>query len=97
MLLLTGQADSNFRFLLLELLLVDQLADLPPLVEASIGQEWQFHISTVRAHIGRSSRRSTLLLVEASIGQEWQFHISTVRAHIGKSTGRSTTPTSTGI
>ena len=26
---------------------------------ASSGQEWQFHISPVRAHIGRSSGRST--------------------------------------
>ena len=30
----------------------DQLADLPPVV-ASSGQQWQFHIHTVRAHIGR--------------------------------------------
>ena len=27
---------------------------------ASSGQEWQFHICTVRAHIGRSTGRSTL-------------------------------------
>ena len=26
---------------------------------ASSGQEWQFHICTVRAHIGRSTGRST--------------------------------------
>ena len=46
--------NANFTFLLLELILADQLADLPP-VQASSGQEWQFHISTVRAHIGRST------------------------------------------
>ena len=39
--------------------LADQLADLPPLVEASSGQEWQFYFSTVRAHIGRSTGKST--------------------------------------
>ena len=43
-------------FLLLQLILEDEvadlLADLPP-VMASSGQEWQFNISTVRAHIGR--------------------------------------------
>ena len=49
------------------------------------------HISTVRAHIGRSTDRSTPP-VEASSGQEWQFYISTVRAHIGRSTGRSYPP-----
>ena len=48
---------SNFTFLLLELILADEvadlLADLSPPVVASSGKEWQFHISTVRAHIGR--------------------------------------------
>ena len=34
------------------------LADLPPLVDASSCQEWQFHISTVRAHIGSTGRSS---------------------------------------
>ena len=33
--------NGNFRFLLLELILADQQADLPP-VEESSGQEWQF-------------------------------------------------------
>ena len=54
--------NGNFTFLLLEFILADQVADLlvdlPPVV-ASSGQEWQFHIATVRAHIGRSSGRST--------------------------------------
>ena len=50
--------NGDMTFLLLELILADQLADLP-LVQASSGQEWQFHISTVRVHIGRSTGRST--------------------------------------
>ena len=52
----------------------DELADLPPLVEAYNGQQWQFQISTVRGHIGRSIGRSTgrsTLVVETSYGQEW--------------------------
>ena len=65
----------------------------PPVV-ASSGQEWQYQISTVRvhigrAHIGRSTGRSTPPVV-ASSGQEWQYDISNVRAHIGRSPGRST-------
>ena len=55
------------------------LADLPPVL-ASSGQEWQFHIATVKAHIGRSSGRST--------PQYWHLvvkngNFSTVRVHIG--------------
>ena len=49
--------NANFTFLLSELILADDVADLltdlSPLVVASCGQEWQFHISTVRAYIGR--------------------------------------------
>ena len=67
---------------------IGRSADLPPQVLASSGQEWQFHIATVRAHIGRSSGRFIPLVV-ASSGQEWQFNIATVRTHIGRSTGRS--------
>ena len=48
--------NSNFTFLLLEFILADQP---PPQVLAPIGQEWQFYISTVRVHIGRSHGRST--------------------------------------
>ena len=47
--------NGDFTFLLLELILVDQLADLSPQVEASNGEECQLHIPTVRAHIGRST------------------------------------------
>ena len=54
MLILTAQADSNFRCLLLELILADRLAHLPPIV-ASSGQEWQCDISTVSPQSGRSS------------------------------------------
>ena len=60
-----------------------------PLGEASSDHEWQFQISTVRVHIGRSTGISTHL-GEASSDHEWQFQISTVRVHIGRSTGIST-------
>ena len=50
--------NGDFTFLLLELILADQLADLIPPLGAFSGLEWQFHISTVRAHIGRSTGRS---------------------------------------
>ena len=53
------------KFILLELI----LADLPPVL-ASSGQEWQYEIYTVRAHIGRSPGRSTSSVV-ASSDQEW--------------------------
>ena len=43
--------NDDFIFLLIELILADQVANLPP-GEAYSGQEWQFYISTVRAHIG---------------------------------------------
>ena len=75
--------NDDYRLLLLELILADQLADLPPLVVACSGEEWQFHISNVRAHIGRSTGRSTPQLVACS-SKQWQFHISTVRVHIGR-------------
>ena len=51
------------RFLLLDLILADQLTDLSPpphpLEVASSGQEWKYGISTVRAHTGRSTGRSS--------------------------------------
>ena len=61
--------NGHFTFLLLQLVLADQLADLSLPLEASSGQEWPFHISTVTAHIGRSPGRSSPL-VEASSAQE---------------------------
>ena len=85
--------NGDLTFLLLVLILADEvadlLADLTPTVLASSGQEWQFDIPTVRAraHIGRSSGRSTgrsTPLVVASSGQEYQFYNSTVRGHIGR-------------
>ena len=75
---------------MLELILADQLPDLPQVVACS-AQEWQFHISSVRAHIGTSAGRSTQM-VKASSEQEWQFYIPTAGAHIGRSTGRSSPP-----
>ena len=70
---------------MLEPILADQVADLTPLGQATSGQEWQFHISTVRAHIDRSPVRYTPQ-VQTSSGQEWQYEIATVRAHIGRLT-----------
>ena len=42
------------RFVLVVLILADQLDNLAS-IEASNGQEWQYEISSVRAHIGRST------------------------------------------
>ena len=56
---------------------------------ASSGQEWQYDISTVRAHVGRSTGISTPPVVVSS-GEEWQYEISPVGVHIDGSTGRST-------
>ena len=54
--------NGDFSFLLLDFILADHLPHLPlhP-VGASSGQEWQYEISTVRAHIDRSTGRSTFL------------------------------------
>ena len=54
----TVYLNGNLRFSLFELILEDQLADLPPGRSAS-GSEWQFQIFIVRAHMGRSTGRST--------------------------------------
>ena len=65
--------NDNMRFLLLELILADQLADLSaPLEEASSGQEWQYEISTVSAHISRSTGRyiSPFLLLELIVADQ---------------------------
>ena len=62
-----------------------------PPVAPSSGQEWQYDISTVRAHIGRSTGRSNPPVLLSS-GQKWQYDISTIRAHIGRSTGRFMPP-----
>ena len=55
-------------FLLLEVILADQLADLPPSVVASSCQEWQCEISTVRAHSGRSTGKSTPTYTQGIMG-----------------------------
>ena len=71
-----------------ELILADQLADIPPLV-ASSGEEWEYVIPSVRAHVGRAHNgRSTgrsIPSLMASSGEEWQYVIPTIRAHIGRS------------
>ena len=51
--------NGNCRFVLLKLILADELADLPPSRSAS-SSEWSFLISIVKAHAGRSTGRSTL-------------------------------------
>ena len=78
--------EWQFYISTLQLILVDQLADLPPTVESSHGQ---FYISNIRANIGRSTGRIHPLQVESCCGEEWQFYISTIRANTGRSTGRS--------
>ena len=50
--------NGNCRFVLLKLILADELADLPPSRSAS-SSEWSFLISIVKAHAGRSTGRST--------------------------------------
>ena len=91
---------------MLEFILADQLVDLLPLIQASSAQEWQFQVSIVTGHIGRSTGRSTpqpyyrqlvakngnfrFLLLELTCNMD-------VRAHIGRSTGRSTPTPTTGI
>ena len=65
--------NGYMTFLLLKLIWADQLADLPPPVEACSGQEWHFHISTVRAHIGIFTfllLKLMLAVVEACSGEE---------------------------
>ena len=74
--------NGNFTFLLLELI----LADLPPVV-ASSGQEWQFYIATVRAHIGRSSGRSAPQ-VDLPVDLNGNFRFLLLRAHMDRSAGR---------
>ena len=44
---------------MLEFILADQLADVSPHLQASHGQEWQFQIAIVTAHIERATGRST--------------------------------------
>ena len=50
----------NVTFLLLQLILADQVRDLPPIqVESCCGEEWQIYISTFAANNGRSTGRCT--------------------------------------
>ena len=68
--------------------MADLSIDLPIVLTFS-DQEWQFQITTVKAHKGGSTGRFTSLVLTSS-GQEWQFHIATVEAHVVRPTGRST-------
>ena len=85
--------NGNFRFLLLEFILADQLADLPPQTHLVAKNRFLclVHIGKAildfycQSSIGRSTQ-----FILASSGQEWQFQISTMLVHIGRSTGIST-------
>ena len=82
---ITWSRMAILRFLLLELILADQLADLPPPpVEASSGQEWQYQISTVRVHIGRSTGKyiSPFLLLQLILAHQMADLPPTVRVII---------------
>ena len=74
---------------MLELILADQLADLHLPFLASRGQEWQFHISTVRVHIGKSTGRSTPHKYWYLVVKNGNFSFLLLSIHIGRSTGRS--------
>ena len=65
----------NFTFLILELILADQLADLFPIlqVESCCCEKWQFYISIITANTGRSTGRSTP--IESSHAE---FYISNI-------------------
>ena len=54
-----------------------------------MGKNGNFYISIVKAHIGRSSGRSTPWWRHL-VGKNGNFYISIVKAHIGRSSGRST-------
>ena len=55
------------HFYLMQLILVDQLIDLPPTEESFHGQ---FYISNIRANIGTSTEQ-IYSPVESSSGEEW--------------------------
>ena len=73
------------HFYLLELILADQLADLPPYSRVICGG--QFYISSIRILILADLSPSTVYLT----GEAWQFYISTIMQLIpGRSSGRFT-------
>ena len=53
-----------------------KLADLPPSELASSGQEWQFYISAVRVHIGRSIGRSNPQIENRSLEHHYTKSVS---------------------
>ena len=84
--------NGNFRFLLLDFILADQLADLPQQTHIQqqrmgildfycqfILADQQFQISTISSCIGRSTSRSPP--IDTSSSKEWQFQISTVSSY----------------
>ena len=79
---------GNFRILLLELILADQLAVLP-LTRSASGSEGQFQLLLLELILADQLAHLSPPVLACS-GQEWQFYISAVRDHIGISTSRST-------
>ena len=93
----------NFRFLLYELFLADQVAIMPQSCIDPLNTTTQISCYVI-AHIGRWSGRSTPLQFSidplntatpkvadlhprSASGSEWQFKIFTAQAHSGRSTG----------
>ena len=58
-------------------LTIYRVGKFPP-VEASSGKEWQFKISIVKAHIGRSSGRSDWQIYPPKLGRSPQLSIDPV-------------------
>ena len=94
--------NGNFTFLLIELILADQLEPADHLTLHL--QIYPFQNGNLRCILIDSypqsyadyvaDQEADLPPVEASSGEEWCFHIPTVRAHIGRSTGTCRSPSS---
>ena len=66
---------------MLEFTLADQVADVPPILTSS-GQEWQFQVSIVTAHISRSTGRSTPILTSSGTDALHTGYTHYTRTHI---------------
>ena len=82
--------NGNFRFLLLEIILAYQLADLLPLVDLPVDLKGNFRFLLLEIIL--ADQLAGLTPSRSASGSEGQFQISTVRDHIGISTSRSTLP-----
>ena len=76
-------------FLLLELIVADQLVDLPPSIVVKNGS---MRFLLLESSYWQITWQIYPPWVEASSGQEWQYEMSAVTAHIGRSTGRYILP-----